>query len=313
MTAAVQTIGLTKQFGDVRAVNGLDLQVDEGEVFGVIGSNGAGKTTTMRLMLDILRPTSGEVIVLGEHPRVGGARLRARIGYLPGELQLEGRAKVGSLLEHYADISGRVPPGRIAQLCERLGLDRGRRIKTLSKGNKQKLGLVQAFMHQPDLLVLDEPTSGLDPLLQQEFLAIVREARDHGATVFLSSHVLSEIQHVADRVAVLRAGGLVTVSDVAALRESASRSVRVRLAGAQAEQVHRELDAVNGLHHIAVLPSDADLIATFQIDDGLDAAVKLMARWCVQDLVVEEPDLEQAVLSLYEGNCSAERHENGDH
>ncbi len=191
MTVAIHTRALHKRYGSHTALHGLDLTVQSGSVFGLIGPNGAGKTTTLRTLLDIIRPTSGDITVLGASPRAGGAALRRRIGYVPGELRLEGRVKGRALLRHLAEISGPVAPGTIEQLAERLGLDLARPVRTLSKGNKQKLGLVQAFMHRPDLLVLDEPTSGLDPLVQREFLAMVREARDAGQTVLLSSHMLS--------------------------------------------------------------------------------------------------------------------------
>src|SRR5690554_2270824 len=176
MTVAIETRALSKRYGPTAALAGLDLKIEPGEVFGLIGPNGAGKTTAMRLMLDIIRPSSGSARVLGKAPREGGAQLRRRIGFLPGELRLEGRARAGELLEHFARISGPVAPGAITQLAERLGLDLSRPAGKLSKGNKQKVGLVQAFMHRPELLILDEPTSGLDPLVQQEFLAMVREA-----------------------------------------------------------------------------------------------------------------------------------------
>ena len=203
MTLAINTRALTKRYGSHTALHGLDLRVERGSVFGLIGPNGAGKTTTLRLLLDIIRPTAGEITVLGENPRAAGAKLRRRIGYIPGELRLEGRIKGGALLKHLAEISGPVPPGSIERLAERLDLDLTRPVRTLSKGNRQKLGLVQAFMHEPELLVLDEPTSGLDPLVQREFLAMLREARQAGQTVLLSSHVLSEVQQAADDVVVL--------------------------------------------------------------------------------------------------------------
>ena len=200
--AAIEAVEITKHFGSTQALRGVTFTVPRGSVFGVIGPNGAGKTTTMRALLDIIRPSSGYATVLGTDSRSAGPALRRRIGFLPGELILEGRVTGRKLLQHYTDISGPVRTGRIEELAERFHLDLGQPVRKLSRGNKQKLGIVQAFMHEPELLVLDEPTSGLDPLMQQEFLLLVKEVRDAGQTVFLSSHVISEIQQAADEVAV---------------------------------------------------------------------------------------------------------------
>src|SRR5690625_1653750 len=209
MNQAIQTRGLGKRFGRTTALHDLNLSVSRGEVFGLIGPNGAGKTTAMRLLLDLIRPSSGTLSVLGEHPSAGSASLRSRVGYLPGELRLQGRARAGELLQHYARISGPVAKGAIERLAERLGLDLSREVGKLSKGNKQKVGLIQAFMHEPELLILDEPTSGLDPLVQQEFMQLIRDASANGQTVFLSSHVLSEIEQAADRGALAHRGQLI--------------------------------------------------------------------------------------------------------
>lgn len=230
MTAAIRTEGLVKDYGRVRALDGLDLEVDRGQVFGFLGPNGAGKSTTIRLLLDLLRPTAGRVEVLGQDPRVGGPGLRARIGYLPGELGLPERKTAGEYLHYLARLRGGVGADQVVPLARRLGLELGRPLRALSKGNKQKVTLVQAFMHHPELLVLDEPTSSLDPLLQQEFRALVDEAQARGATVFLSSHVLAEVEELADRVAIIRAGQVVDVDDVAALREHAGQDVTLRFA-----------------------------------------------------------------------------------
>ena len=294
---AIHTRGLRKAYGAHIALHGLDLTVARGSVFGLIGPNGAGKTTTLRLLLDVIRPTDGEITVLGQSPRAGGAALRRRIGFVPGELRLEGRVKGGALLRHLAEISGPVEPGMIESLAERLGLDLTRPVRTLSKGNKQKLGLVQAFMHRPELLVLDEPTSGLDPLIQREFLAMVREACDAGQTVLLSSHVLSEIQQAADDVAVLADGRLVAEGDVASLRIASVRRIRAIVEGA-AESV-RDALAPTGVEAMDVraVGSDIHLAATARGD--IDPVVKALARFTVRELTVEEPDLEESVLDLY--------------
>ena len=294
-TLAVETAALSKKYGSTLALDGLDLAVEPGTVFGVIGPNGAGKTTTMRLLLDIVRPTSGEVRVLGADPRTGGPTLRRRIGFLPGELRLEGRVSGRALLDHYARISGPVATGAVDDLADRLGLDLSRHVRQLSKGNKQKLGLIQAFMHKPPLLVLDEPTSGLDPLVQREFLAMVREARDAGQTVFLSSHVLSEIQQAADEVAILRDGRLVTVSDVDSLRLTAIRRVRVGIADATPDVIRRTLEGVPRLTELTV---DGERVSA-TIEGDVDPFVKTLARLTVRDLTVEEPDLEESVIRLY--------------
>jgi ABC-2 type transport system ATP-binding protein len=299
MTTAVSARALTKKFGRREVLHGVDFAVEPGSVFGVIGPNGAGKTTTMRCLLDIIRPSGGEVRVLGTDPRAGGPDLRRRIGYLPGELFLEGRVTGRKLLNHYVAISGPVPPGRIEELAERLGLDLDRHIRKLSKGNKQKLGLVQAFMHQPELLVLDEPTSGLDPLVQQEFHAMVREARQRGQTIFLSSHVLSEVQQTADTVAILRDGRIIAVESVSALREGAVRRVRFTAHGIAADDAVALLTGVPGAGNIEVLETDGSVTLSASLSGQIQPLVRILGPLELADLVLEEPDLEDAVLKMY--------------
>ncbi len=296
---AVQTEALNKRYGTRTAVHALDLRIEPGTVFGLIGPNGAGKTTTLRMLLDIIRPTSGTATVLGHAPRDGGAALRRRIGFVPGDLRLEGRIRGRSLLQHYADISAPVASGAIEHLAERLDLDLHRPVHTLSKGNKQKLGLVQAFMHRPELLVLDEPTSGLDPLVQREFLRMVAEARDAGQTVLLSSHVLSEIQQAADQVAVLAEGRVVATGDVASLRLNDIRRVRATLADAEPRAVRAELDHIKHLREVDVEEAGGLVRVRATVDGAIDPFVKVLAGHSVVDLTVEEPDLEESVLSLY--------------
>ncbi|MEU1973745.1 ABC transporter ATP-binding protein [Microbacterium sp. NPDC019599] len=301
MTMAIHTRALTKRYGSHTALHDLDLHVETGSVFGLIGPNGAGKTTTLRLLMDIIRPTSGEITVLGQSPRMGGAALRRRIGYIPGDLRLEGRVKGRALLRHLADISGPVAPGTIDELAERLGLDLSRRVKTLSKGNKQKLGLVQAFMHHPDLLVLDEPTSGLDPLVQREFLVMLTEARNAGQTVLLSSHVLSEIQQAADDVAVLAQGQVVAKGSVASLRIASVRRIRATLTATTADALRASLLAVPDLEDVRVARArGGELIRVSATARGdIDPVIRALTAGTIRDLTVEEPDLEESVLSLY--------------
>lgn len=301
MTAVIETRGLQKKYGRHLAVDGIGLRVERGSVFGLIGPNGAGKTTVLRMLVDVIRPTAGELSVLGSTPRRSGTALRRRIGYLPGELRFSERVRGGALLHHLARISGPVEPGAIEGLAERLGLDLERPVRALSKGNRQKLGLIQAFMHRPELLILDEPTSGLDPLVQREFLTMVREAREAGQSVLLSSHILTEIQHAADDVAVLAAGRIVAQGEVSALRLSSVAHLRAVLADTTAEAARAAL---------SVLPTLEGLDAEATASGGLvrvkasvrgeaDEVVKALARFTVRDLTVEEPDLEESILDLY--------------
>ena len=273
-------------------------------MFGLIGPNGAGKTTTLRTLVDVIRPSSGTVRVLGEEPRRGGPSLRRRIGYVPGELHLEGRASGHRLLAFYAEVSGAAGSSasvlRSARdLADRLGVDLNRPVRTLSKGNKQKVGLIQAFMHRPELLILDEPTSGLDPLVQREFLTMVREAREAGQTVLLSSHVLSEIQQTADEVAVLSAGRIVADGDVASLRLGSMRRVRVRLGGTDAASTRAAFERVPGIEGLDAAAHAEGVQLSATIEGSIDPFVKTLAQYEVHELTVEEPDLEESVLRLY--------------
>jgi ABC-2 type transport system ATP-binding protein len=290
---AISTQDLSKTYGRAgRGLAGLDLEVRTNEVYGYLGPNGAGKSTTIRILLDLIRPTSGTVRVLGLEPRAHGVALRRRIGYLAGDFVVDGRQTSRQLLTYLGNLRGGVPAARIAELADRLALELDKPIRGLSKGNRQKAGLIQAFMHAPELLVLDEPTSGLDPFLQQEFVHLVREARRGGATVFMSSHVMSEVQQTADRVGIIRDGRLIAVESVESLREHALRCVTVTFDG--------PFDA-DGL---ARLPGFTDVSVTGQTVRGrlaghTDELVKAASRFTVADLLCEEPDLEEIFFHYY--------------
>ena len=292
---------LRKTFGRVAALDGLDVTIEAGTIFGVIGPNGAGKTTLMRILLDVIRPSGGQVRVLGEDPRVGGAALRRRIGYLPGELRLQARMSAAALLHYWGQISGPVDPTYRESLVTRLGLDTSVPVRKLSKGNKQKVGIVQALMHRPALLVLDEPTSGLDPLAQQEFRAIVQEARAAGATVLLSSHVLSEVEQIAESAVIMRRGRAVTTASIHDLRARAARHLRALVEHPDPTAVADAL-AGRGLGELVVTPVSPALVSVTGLVSGrTDDIVKALALWHVVDLVLAEPDLEESVLAIYGG------------
>ncbi|OLB73779.1 MAG: ABC transporter [Actinobacteria bacterium 13_2_20CM_2_71_6] len=297
---AIHTDQLTKMYGSRRGLAGLDLSVTTGEVYGFLGPNGAGKTTTIRVLLDLIRPTSGRVELLGGDPRQDGVALRRRIGYLPGDFTVDGRQSVTELLTYLGNLRGGVPRARMTALAERLDLDLTARFRSLSKGNRQKVGLVQAFMHAPELLILDEPTSGLDPLVQQTFLSMVREARAAGQTVFMSSHVMSEVQQTADRVGIVREGRMVVVERVEDLRERAVRQV----------EIHFE-DPVSA-EEFAALPGVSDVtvdqnVLRCRLDGRADALVKAAAKHTVIGLRSEEPDLEELFVTYYRGADDAAR------
>ncbi len=292
MTAIIETSELVKTYGKRRGLAGLDLEVRPGEVYGFLGPNGAGKSTTIRILLDLIRPSGGQARLLDTEPRAGGAALRRRIGYLPGDFTVDENQTADELLTFLGNLRGRVPRERMGELADRLGLDLAVRIKSLSKGNRQKVGLIQAFMHEPELIILDEPSSGLDPLLQQTFLDLVSEARGRGQTVFMSSHVLSEVQHVADRVGIIRDGRLVVVEAVERLRQRAVRRVEIRFEAPVAP------DAFVGLEGVSEVAVDGAVLRC-RLAGGADALIKMASRYTVDSIVVQEPDLEELFLAYY--------------
>ncbi|MDQ6683027.1 MAG: ABC transporter ATP-binding protein [Chloroflexota bacterium] len=291
---AVRFDGLVKRYGKVEAVRGIDLDVRRGEVFGFLGPNGAGKSTTIRCLVGLLRPTAGRVDAFGLDPTRDGVALRRRIAYVPGELRLLERLSGLDLIASIGRLRGGFDPSRRDVLADRLRLDLRRPLRDLSSGNRRKIALLLAFLADADLLVLDEPTSGLDPLMQHEFLGLVREAQAAGTTVFLSSHVLSEVQRVADRVAVLRSGRIVALGTVPELRG------RARL------RVETWFEDEAPAAELAALPGVVDPIVdgrrfTATLAGSVQPLVDLLARHRVASLLVEEPDLEEAFLDLYEG------------
>ncbi len=292
MEPVIVSEGLEKSYGRTRALAGLDLAVAPGEVFGFLGMNGAGKTTTIRILLDLIRPTRGSVRVLGLDPRREGVLLRRRLGYLEGDFVVDGRQSGHELLTYLGHLRGGVPAARITELAERLSLDLSRAIGTLSKGNRQKVGLVQAFMHEPELLVLDEPTAGLDPFLQQEFTAMAREVVSEGRTVFMSSHVMSEVQKTSDRVGIIRDGRLASVESVESLRRNATRRVEVLLGGPPPP------GAFTGIPGVSEVSVEGPLVVC-RLEGSADALVKVLATHEVLSLTSEEPDLEEVFFARY--------------
>jgi len=300
MTAAIRTLHLTKFYGRHRGIDDVDLTVETGEVFGFLGPNGAGKSTTIKLLIDILRPTRGSASVLGLDPRVSSVELRRRIGYLPGDLALYPKMTGRALCHYFSsihDVDGMIgikSAMRADQLAERLHLDLDRRIGELSSGNRQKVGLVQAFMHDPELLILDEPTSGIDPLIQQEFYSLVNETRDRGGTVFLSSHVLPEVEHVADRVALIRDGKIVVVERLSVLKEAAVRSIEVHFARPVDANKFGTLKSV-----VEVAQSSDQSRMILRVAGDIDKVIKAIAKHKVLNLVSEPGDLEDVFLDYY--------------
>jgi ABC-2 type transport system ATP-binding protein len=292
MTDVIRAERLVKTYGKRQGLAGLDLDVRPGEIYGFLGPNGAGKTTTIRILLDLIRPTDGRASVLGVDPREGGPALRRRIGYLAGDFIVDGEQSSSELLAHLAHLRGGVAQARIAALADRLELDLRTRIRSLSKGNRQKVGLVQAFMHEPELLILDEPTSGLDPLLQQSFLQLIAEAKAAGQTVFMSSHVLSEVQQAADRVGIIRDGRMVAVDAVDVLRRRAVRHVEIHF-----DEVVSP-DAFVGLPGVSDVVTDGPVLRCL-LAGRADPLVKMVARYPVESFVLAEPDLEELFLTYY--------------
>ena len=291
-TPIVAAQRLTKSYGKSRGVIDLDFEVRPGEVFGYLGPNGAGKSTTIRTMLDFIRPSGGRILLFGLDPRADGPAVRARTGYVPGELGLYERLTADEYLNDFAAFRGGVPRERLDAYAERLKLDLTVRIKDLSHGNKRKVALIQGFMHQPELLILDEPTQGLDPLGQQEFYAMIAEARARGATVFLSSHVMPEVERVCDRVAILREGRLVTVDDIGDLKARALRTIEFHFAAPVPAEAFTTLPSVVA----AVAQGDT---VRLTVRGELDEVVKQAATHTVVDVTTHEPSLEDIFLDIY--------------
>jgi len=283
---------LTKSYGRSRGIIDVDLEVQQGEVFGFLGPNGAGKTTTIRTMLDLIRPTSGRAMVFGIASTADPVAIHRRIGYIPGEFALYDRLSGKQTLEYFANLRGGVDPAYQSSLIERFDLDPSKRFKQYSKGNKQKVGVIAALQHKPELLVLDEPTSGLDPLVQQTFFATLRDAVSDGATVFLSSHILSEVEKSCRRVAIIRDGRLVKTGTVESLRDLAHHQVELRFSGPVPSDTFAELPGVSDV--VA-----EDHVLRMRVAGAITPVVRAAAQYELLDFVSREPSLEETFLAQY--------------
>lgn len=296
-TAAISTTRLTKRFGDFTAVDDLDLDVRQGEVFGFLGPNGAGKSTTIRCLLDLNRPTSGTATVLGLDSRAGSVEIHRRVGFLPGDMALYDKLTGREVIDYFANLRRRhdpqaVDPSTIDQLADRFDADLSKKCSEYSSGNRQKVGLIQAFMHHPDLVVLDEPSTGLDPLVQQSLHELIQETAAAGRTVFLSSHTLSEVERVAERVGIIRHGRLVEVARIEELKAKAIR----RLDFVFTTDVDRDvLSRIDGVREVT---GDGRHL-TVAYDGSLDEILRDASRFGVESLSSRDADLEEIFLAFY--------------
>jgi ABC-2 type transport system ATP-binding protein len=290
----ISTKGLKKNYGPVRALRGVNLEVRKGEIFGFLGPNGSGKTTTIRCFLDLIRPNGGAIRIFDLDPQKQPVEIRSRSGYLPGELHFDEGTTVENALRYFNSLRDNKADWEFVRgLARRMDLDLKSQIKNLSKGNKQKVGVIQALMHRPELLLLDEPTSGMDPLVQREVLRMVGEARDAGTTVFFSSHVLSEVEEITDRVGIIREGTIAEVADTKSLIRRALRTVEIRF--------RKSVDA-SGLGSIAGVsflgPKEGQVIR-LQMEGEMDGLIKALAAFPVSDFATERPSLEEIFLAYY--------------
>ena len=295
----IATSGLSKDYGSGRGLFGLDLEVRQGEVFGFLGPNGAGKSTTMRLLLDLIRPTSGSAQLLGLDTVNDSLAIRRRVGFLPGDFALYPKLTGRAMLDYLAQLRGGVDPHVRDSLVERFGADIDRPIRQLSTGNRQKIGLVQAFMHEPELLILDEPIAGLDPLVQQSFHALLGEVSGQGRTVFLSSHTLSEVERVTHRLAILRQGRLVVVDSLENLRKVAVQRLEIEFAEPVDVGEFRALPGVTEVHA-------EGSVVTVGFEGSADAVVKAAAKHEVRAIRPREEDLEDIFLHYYKQTVAHE-------
>jgi ABC-2 type transport system ATP-binding protein len=292
MAAVIQAQKLTKSYGPFRGIVDVDLEVNEGEIFGFLGPNGAGKTTTIRILLDLIRPTAGSASVFGIDAATDPVAIHRRVGYLPGEWNLYDRLTGAETIQYFANLRGGVDPAYTADLVERLDLDPSRRFREYSRGNKQKVGLIVALQHKPELLILDEPTAGLDPLVQQTFNELLFEARSDGRTVFLSSHIISEVERTCDRVAIIREGRIVRLDTVEGVRALAAHEVELRFAAPVPGAAFAALEGV-----VNVVEEGRTL--RMLVSGPISPVVRLAAQHELVDFVSREPSLEEVFLSEY--------------
>ncbi len=301
---AIELRSVVKDYGRTHALRGIDLAIEPGRIFGFLGPNGAGKTTTIRLLLDLIRPTAGTAAVLGFDCQRQSMDVRRRVGYLPGELRMYESMRGDEFLDLIDSFRPeKRDPRYRRELLDRLALDAMHPVRALSKGNKQKLGLVQALMHRPDVLVLDEPTSGLDPLVQEEVARLLEDAVRDGRTVFFSSHVLPEVERLSQSVAIIREGKIVAVEDIARLKARSVHVVEVTFA----HEPPAQLFALPGVRE---LRRDGNMVH-LQARDGIDAVIKAIARYPVVDLRTEQPSLEDVFLAYYSDHSNAGGEEEG--
>ena len=285
---------LTKHYGEIVGIQDLSLEVIEGEVFGLLGPNGAGKTTTIRLILDFIRPTSGKAAVFGLSSRSDGTDIRRRVGYLPGDFVTYDHMTGATVTEYFTHLRG-ADPIKLVALCERYKLDLSRKIGQLSKGNKQKIGLVQAFMNDPDLLILDEPTAGLDPLLQYEFQKMIHEEKEQGKTVFMSSHVMSEVEATCDRVGIIREGKLVTIDTVSHLTELSLWTAEITFTQPVPSDTFKNLPGIT----VTDQTDNRTYNLSISGEGSMDSLIKTVAKHPVQTFESQHASLEDAFLKYY--------------
>jgi ABC-2 type transport system ATP-binding protein len=300
MSTIIQTNQLTKSYGSKRGITNVSFHVEEGEVFGFLGPNGAGKTTTIRLLMALLRADAGTARIAGLDSWQHSVEIKRLIGYLPGEPSLDPNLTGGQILEYFGHLRGGVDQAYLKQLITRLDLDPSRKFRHYSSGNKRKVVLIQAFMHRPRLLILDEPTNGLDPLNQQEFGRMIKEVRDEGRTVFLSSHILSEVEQTCTRVGIIRAGQLVRVGGIAELKDIKRHEITITFAHVVPAEAFKTLD---GVVEVETLADGQTLRLTMQGE--ADAVIKAAAHHAVVTLTSHEPSLEDIFLRYYEGDGQA--------
>lgn len=290
--SVIEISNLTKTYGKARGINNISFTVEEGEIFGFIGPNGAGKSTTIRTLLGLIYPTGGSAKIFGKDCIKDGPEIKKEIGYLPSEVFYYDNMKVLDLLKYSASFYKKDCSKRIRELADIMDLDLSKRIDDLSLGNRKKVGIIQGLLHEPKLIILDEPTSGLDPLMQQKFFDLLKDENKKGATILFSSHILSEVQRLCDRVAIIKEGEIVTLEKISALKESTYKKFKIE-AAAPIDKEYFQIEGVNDLEEDGVT-------ASFLFKGNVNSMMKKIAGIDIVNIWVEEPDLEEIFMHYYE-------------